>query len=227
MDNKFFKHYIENLPAIEKISVLFREKLPTVDINIDEYEKMSETDEVFKELFEEVLNSSYRYTVDVANMEKLSRENTNTSDEDFIESDKKRTVTHNSMITSLNVMARYIETNTQDLDLSWFNWQKDNRAAYGRFAILLTLNVFKEEIILHKVEEIDISEIKKDLNEIELMIIDYVIILSKIHENHREADSEELEKLNTISTELGKNTDDILAGFYEIYKKRYVNKDSE
>jgi hypothetical protein len=225
MNSEFFRHYLGSLPSIEKISVLFREKLPTVDIDIEKFEAATEQDEVFKELFEDVLNASYKYTVDVANMEKVSRQETETSEEDFIVADQKRTITHNTMISSLNIMTRYIEQKELDLDLSWFNWQKENRAAYGRFAILLTLNVFKEDIILRKVEEIDINEIKKDLNEVELMIIDYVIILSKVHEDHRDPDETELEKLNNISTELGKNTDDILSAFYEIYKKRYIKKE--
>lgn len=227
MNEEFFRHYIDNLPAIEKIAVLFREKLPKVDIDIEKCERLCEQDETFKELFEDVLNTSYRYTADVANMEKFAREDKNTSEEDFMEADQKRSATHNSMIAALNIMTRYVETKDLGLDLSWFDWQKENRAAYGRFAILLTLNVFKEDIILHKIEEIDINKIKKELNEVELMIIDYVLILSKIHEDHRNPNNEELEKLNKISTELGKNSEDILAAFYEIYKKRYVKTSGE
>lgn len=222
MHNEFFKHYTENLSTIEKISSLFREKLPTIDIDIDQCEKMCKENEVFKELFEDVLNTSYRYTVDVANMEKFAREDKNTSEEDFVEADKKRSATHDSMISSLNIMMRYIENNNLEIDTSWFNWQKENRAAYGKFAIILTLNVFKEDIILHKIEEMDINQIKKELNEVELMIIDYVLILSKIHEDHRDASDDEVEKLNKISTDLGKSSEDILSGFYEIYKKRYI-----
>lgn len=222
MHNEFFKHYTENLSTIEKISSLFREKLPKVDIDIDSYEKKCEEDELFKELFEDVLNTSYRYTVDVANMEKFAREDKNTSEEDFMEADKKRSATHNSMITALNIMVRYIETKELELDLDWFNWQTENRAAYGKFAILLTLNVFKEDIILHKIEEMDIDQIKKELSEVELMIIDYVLVLSKIHDDHRDPEESELEKLNKISTELGKDSENILSAFYEIYKKRYV-----
>lgn len=224
MKEEFLSHYKANLPAIEKIAALFREKLPKPEINIEEYEKACSENEVFKELFEDVLNTSYRYTVDVANMEKFARENKNTSDEDFMEADQKRSRTHDSMISALNIMMRYVENNDINIDTRWFNWNKDNRAAYGRFAILLTLNIFKEDIILRKIEEIDIEDIKKDLNEIELMIIDYVLILSKIHEDHRDPKPEELEKLNNISMTLGKNSEEILNGFYEIYKKRYSNK---
>jgi hypothetical protein len=227
MHNEFFKHYIENLPAIEKIASLFREKLPKINIDIESYEEICEKDPIFKELFGDVLNTSYRYTVDVANMEKFAREDKNTSDDDFVESDQKRGVTHDSMISAVNILIRYIEKNNIDIDTKWFNWNKENRAAYGKFAILLTLNVFKEDIILHKIEEIDIEEIKKDLDEVELMVIDYVLILSKIHENHREPDENELEKLKKISTELGKGSEDILSAFYEIYKKRYVKTDIE
>lgn len=224
MHNEFFKHYTEKLSTVEKISYLFREKLPKIDIDMVSYEKKCEQDEVFKELFEDVLNTSYRYTVDVANMEKFAREDKNNSEEDFIEADQKRSATHNSMIAALNIMARYIKTKELGLDLEWFNWQTENRAAYGKFAILLTLNVFKEDIILHKIEEMNIDEIKKELNEVELMIIDYVLILSKIHEDHREPAESELEKLNKISTELGKDYENILSAFYEIYKKRYVER---
>ncbi len=222
MHNEFFKHYTENLSTIEKISFLFREKLPKINMDIESYEKKCEEDEVFKELFEDVLNTSYRYTVDVANMEKFAREDKNNSEEDFLEADQKRSATHNSMIAALNIMARYIETKELDLDLEWFNWQTENRAAYGKFAILLTLNVFKQDIILHKIEEMDIDEIKKDLDEVELMVIDYVLILSKIYEDRREPVESELEKLNKISAELGKDSENILSAFYEIYKKRYM-----
>jgi hypothetical protein len=227
MDQKFLKHYTDNLLSIEEISTLFGDRLPTLDIDLVQCENLCEQNEVFKELFEDVLNTSYRYTVDVANMERFARESKNTSEEDFMEADKKRSITHNSMIASLNIMIRYIQEQKLDINIGWFTWQKENRAAYGKFAILLTLNIFKEDIILQKIEEMDINEITKDLNEIELMVIDYVLVLSKIHEEHRNPNQEELEKLNNISSELNKNSENILTAFYEIYKKRYIKTDSQ
>jgi hypothetical protein len=54
------------------------------------------------------------------------------------------------------------------------------------------------------------------------MILNYVLILSKIHNEDRDTADEEFKQLDNISIELGKNTEDILSAFYEIYKKRYV-----
>lgn len=224
MSKEFIKSFIsENLSTIEKISNLFREKLPKLEIDIAKYEELAEQDPIFKELFEDVLMMSYQYTIDVSNMEKYAREDKETSREDFTEADKKRSITHDSMILSINIMMRYINKNELDIDTRWFAWNADNRAAYGKFAILLTINLFKEEFILHKVEEIDLENIKKSLNEVEIMILDYVLILSKIHNEDRDPTDEEFKKLDIISIELGKNTEDILSAFYEIYKRRYVN----
>jgi hypothetical protein len=223
MSKEFIKSFItENLPAIEKISNIFRDKLPKLEIDIDKYEELAEQDPVFEELFEDVLSTSYQYTIDVSTMEKHAREDKETSQEDFVESDKKRSVTHDSMILAVNVMLRYINKNELDIDTKWFAWNTNNRAAYGKFAILLTLNLFKEEFILHKIEEIDLVDIKKTLNAVEIMILNYVLILSKIHNEDRDTADEEFKQLDNISIELGKNTEDILSAFYEIYKKRYV-----
>lgn len=226
MSKEFLRNFInENLPAIEKISNLFRDKLPKLEIDIDKYEELAEQDPMFEELFEDVLSTSYQYTIDVSNMEKHAREDKETSREDFIESDKKRSVTHDSMILAVNILLRYINKNELDIDTRWFAWNTDNRAAYGKFAILLTLNLFKKEFILHKVEEIDLEDIKKTLNEVEVMILDYVLILSKIHNEDRDPTNEEFKQLDDISIELGKNTEEILSAFYEIYKKRYIGGD--
>jgi hypothetical protein len=182
---------------------------------------------VFEELFEDVLSTSYQYTIDVSTMERHAREDKETSREDFVESDKKRSITHDSMILAVNIMIRYINENDLDIDTKWFAWNTENRAAYGKFAILLTLNLFKEEFILHKVEEIDFEDIKKTLNEVEIMVLNYVLILSKIHNEDRDPSAEEFKQLDKISIDLEKNTEDILSAFYEIYKKRYVGTDVE
>lgn len=219
------RHYQIDNESLDKISELFTEKLPSVNLDIESYEKICDKDETFKELFEDLLNTSYRYTVDVAEMEKYARENKGGYDDDRNELDQKRGRTHDAMISCTDILVRYIENKGIELDLKWFTWPKDNRAGYGRFAILLTLNIFKEEIILHKAEEIDIEKAKKDLNETELMIINYILTLSTIHKEKRTPSEEEYKKMDSISQELDKTPDDLLSGFYQIYKKRYVSKD--
>ena len=223
MSKEFIKSFInENLSDIEKISNLFKGKLPKLEIDIKKYEEFAEQDSVFEELFEDVLSASYQYTIDVSTMEKHAREDKETSRDDFVESDKKRSITHDSMILAVNVILRYINKNELNIDTKWFTWNTDNRAAYGKFAILLTLNLFKQDFILNKVEEIDLDTIKNTLSEAEIMILDYVLILSKINNEDRDPTNEETEQLDNISVGLHKNTEDVLSAFYEIYKNRYL-----
>lgn len=63
--------------------------------------------------------------MDVSTMEKHAREDKQTSSEDFAESDKKRSITHDSMILSVNIMLRYINKNDLDIDTKWFAWNTD------------------------------------------------------------------------------------------------------
>lgn len=60
MSREIIREFISNnLHTIEKISNLFREKLPKLEIDIFSYEKLSQEDPVFKELFKDVLLKSY------------------------------------------------------------------------------------------------------------------------------------------------------------------------
>jgi hypothetical protein len=225
MHEDILKHYNIDTESLDKISELFTDKLPDTNLDVNSYEETCNSDETFRELFEDMLNTSYRYTADVATMEKYVRENKGDYNNERNELDNRRSKTHDTMISCVDILVRYIENKNIDLDLKWFTWPRNNRAGYGKFAILLTLNIFKEEIILHKAENIDIEAVQKDLNATELLIINYVLTLSKIHNEKRVATEDEEIKLNSTSAQLDKGPEEILSGFYQIYKKRYVKKD--
>lgn len=224
MHEKFIPETIsdEQLKAMEE---LFRDNLPESPIVLEEYEKLCKGDEIAEELLQQMVEKSIDYTVDVSTMERYVREHPAELDEDREAVDKKRTITHNATIDSINIFTRYIgKTFGKE---SFIKWDTANRGAYGKFAILLALNLFKEKIIVDLIkektagEDIDIAKLKLSATGQELLVLDYVDILCAAEKEDRALAEEEESKLKEIETELNQTADSILGAFHQIYIKRY------
>lgn len=213
----------EELEAIERI---FRVDLPKSPIDLDEYVIVCENDETATELLQEMIHKCLDYTVDVSNMERYALEHPGEKGEDFESVDKKRSNTHDAMISSANIFSRYILKNNLKKD-SFISWDTANRGAYGKFAILLTLNIFKDKILIDLVKkkspdgQIDTAKLRQGANEQEILVLDYVDILCEAENANRPLEEIELEKLSNIEESLGQTPDKILGAFHTIYMKRY------
>lgn len=225
MENPYIPRDItpEKLEAIERV---FRADLPNSPINLDDYTDLCEKDSTAQELLNELVDRCLDYTVDVSNMERYAIEHEGDKGEDFQMIDKKRSATHDGMIASANIFSRYI-LNQGLKEESFITWSPENRGAYGRFAILLTLNIFKDTILLDLVRkkspkgEIDTNKLRASANEQELLVLDYVDILCGAENNDRPLLETEKAKLIEIEDKLNQTSDKILGAFHTIYMKRY------
>lgn len=159
-------------------------------------------------------------------MERYTREHKQDKGEDFIAVDKKRTITHDATIASINIFSRYL-LNKNLKNESFITWDTNNRGAYGKFAILLTLNTFKDKILLDLIQkrnpdiEVNTSKLREGANEQELLVLDYVDILCGAENEDRALREEEMKALLDIEQKLGQTQDKILGAFHTIYMKRY------
>jgi hypothetical protein len=130
------------------------------------------------------------------------------------------------MIASANIFSRYMLQNGL-LDKSFITWDTENRGAYGKFAILTTLNIFKDKILVDIVRKktpegvIDTKKLRESATEQELLVLDYVDILCAAENEDRSLNENEQEKISNIESELGQTSDKILGAFHGIYMKRY------
>lgn len=212
----------EELEAIER---LFKFNLHPSLIDLAEYKEICKHDETATELLEELVEKCLDYTVDVSVMERFTRENEGIRDEDFDTITNKRKATHDAMIASINIFSRYI-LNNKLTEESFVTWDSSSRVGYGRFALLLTLNIFKEKILLDLVkkkstDEINIEDLRQSADDQELLVIDYVDILCKAEKEDRELTEDEKDTLQKIEKTLNQTSDKILGAFHEIYIRRY------
>jgi hypothetical protein len=220
---------------IELLESLFRDNLKESPINIKMYENMAESDEDIRFCFESMLDCCLNYTEDVAKMERYVREHKGEYDEEREGVDQARTRAHDAMIASVNIFARVLKTKSKEV--AWLKWEENNRGGYGNFAILLTLNRFKNDLIarklLQKIEkiektDIDFKSLKEGANDIEIKIINYVEILSErlraeVSDNQNTINNEPVvsAKLKEIEDELQQDEESILGAFHQIYLRRY------
>lgn len=224
---------------IELLEQLFRENLPKSPIDLNYYESLASTNESIRTTLDEVLSSSLVYTEDIANLEKTILKNPGDFDEDRERLDQVRTRAHNAVIDNINIFARTLRANK--VEVNWFTWSTDNRVAYKKFAVALTLNRFKDSIIKYRKEivseinekikrhEINIGDLKMNANEAQLVVINYVEILINVNRNSEnkdekqrlgEVDMNSNEMLTDIERRLMKSKDEILSAFYRISLKR-------
>ncbi len=212
-------------PELEAIEDLFKADLAPSPINLEYYRNLCETDEVAEELLIDMVRKCLEYAVNVSNMERYVREHKGERDEDREEVDNKRTITHNATMDSINIFSRYIVRKLNESSI--VTWDSGNRGAYGRFAILLTLNTFKEKIILDVMRkktsagELDISRLREKATPTDLLVLDYVDILCTVEKEHRTLNESEQKKLIEIELKLNQTSEKILEAFYKIYTSRY------
>lgn len=219
---------------LELLEQLFKDDLPESPIDLEYYFNLASNDEEIQSTLSDVLKSSLKYTEDIANLEKIILENPGSYDMEREASDKARTRAHNAVIDNINIFARTLRS--KGLEVKWLKWSTEERVAYKKFAVSLTLNRFKDDIldyrkkinedVLEKVKnhEIDIDELKLKAKQSQLVIIEYVEILIKIDkskEGQEDNDTSLLHKrLNEIETKLHKKGEEILSAFYRISMKR-------
>jgi hypothetical protein len=211
---------------LEAIEQVFQIDLPPSIIDVDEYTALCEVDVDALELLKDLVAKCLNYTVDVSNMERYVREHPGDQDEGLEMTSKKRSVTHGSMISSVNIFSRYLLKQGIKTE-SFIKWDSENRGAYGRFAILLTLNAFKDNILVDLVRktfpdgDVNTSALRESANEQELLVLDYVDILCAAEKEDRVLTEEEKDKLIDIERTLSQTADKILGAFHTIYMKRY------
>lgn len=212
------------LEAIERI---FKIDLPKSPIDLDIYSAICEGNIEASDLLTELIEKCLNYTVDVSNMERYVREHEGDKGEDFQTVDSKRSITHDSMIDSANIFSRYLLKNNL-IPESFVTWDTSNRGAYGKFAILLTLNIFKDKILIDLVKkrtptgEVNIQALRDSTSDKqELLVLDYVDILCSAENEDRSLSESEKKKLSNIEKELKQTPDKILGAFHVIYMSRY------
>jgi hypothetical protein len=212
----------EELEAIER---LFRVDLHPPLIDLEEYREVCEKDKTAKELLQELVDKCLSYTIDVSIMERFTLEHEGIRDEDFDTVSNKRKATHDAMIGSVNIFSRYVLKNKL-IEEPFITWDPSNRSGYGRFALLLILNMFKEKMIVDLVVkksqgDINIDALRVSADKQELLVLDYVDILCGAENEDRPLLKKEEERLLEIENNLGQTPDKILGAFHEIYMRRY------
>lgn len=232
---------------LEKLEQLFSEQLPESPIDLAYYQELASKDTMIAMTLKDLLAQSLRYTEDAAELERAALSE-DVSEEERAEIDNKRTVAHNATISSIDIFARTLQQ--QGHKTTWKTWQPHDRWGYGKFAINVTLNRFKESIekyrerivavIAEKIvsSDLDLDKLRtKDINSVENLVIRYVEVLAGLLKNkgpkdtlsdvlrdqiqHPEQLTQHNEELQRIKSNLGKNDAEILSAFYRIYNRRY------
>lgn len=218
----------EHLEPEELDAVLFyvSEKLPPSPIQIKIHRSICEsTGDILLQRFESMFDACIQYVLDVSIHEKARLSGTDTSTPDTA-----RTVTHNNVITCVSAYRSLLPGTALEDDLQLIPRESDGRVRIGKFAVLLALNHFREEIIIAKKlkelgldsEGVVFDKLKTmSISEADMLVIEYVEEASRTYNNDRAFDSQELEKLTLIKKQLGLSEESIFSRFFEIYKKGY------
>jgi hypothetical protein len=148
--------------------------------------------------------------------------------------DHKRTETHDATIAAINAYREILDhkgwLNNEGEKLEIIPKGDAARGRFGKFALLLTLNRFKDQITLVKKfsregAAIDYDKLKKfTKTEQELLVIEYVQTVSHIYEQEDLTTPPEAEleaKLHEIEDKLGLDEETIFHNFITIYEKGY------
>ncbi len=229
---------MERITPIElkEFSEITDSKLAPSPIDVERHKRQAEGDPMLEKRLNEMLDCCFEYTKDVAHHEHLRR-----SGKDFevetASADAQRAETHNKTIEAImsyrNALddKKLIKTDGAKLEL--IPTSSQSRAAFGKFALLLTLNRFKEQITLVKKFSregihIDYEKLKgMTQNEQDLLIIEYVQITSSIYEKDDIENPPAVEvedRLHTIEDTLGLDEGTIFQNFIRIYEKGYLQE---
>jgi hypothetical protein len=237
--NESLTSQIDTLSAdeLELLEQLFRDKLPESPIDLESYKELAKTDEGINMTLESMLKTSLRYTEDVARLERFALENPGVRDEERMLIDETRTRTHNATISDINIFARTLRHRGHDVN--WLKWQPENRGAYGSFAIKLTLNRFRNDIIgfrdqvyINTLEALEKGKIDTaglgSLNATEIKVVQYVeLLIELMRESESDTDTHikfmrtKAQELGQIRSSLNRTEEEILGAFHRIYTRRY------
>lgn len=221
----------EDLTLLESLFNISTD-FPRSPIKLEEHREMIAHDEEAKKRFSIMILNCLRYVEDFAKHQdaKYSGDELKTQSQ----FDRQRTIAHNEMIVSVDAYYNWlIGQKNKQYNTDWKYWpeySEENkgrtRVIYGKFAIALTLNRFKDQLIeLKKIQtsSSDLSEIKeihKHDKKI-LAIIKYIEILSKILEEDRQATLPEKQELKEIERSLKITEEQILILFRNLYTNEY------
>lgn len=110
-------------------------------VSIEQLEMLCGDDEILKELLSDMLQSCLRYTKTVARWQEVFIKNKGVRDEDLNDIDTLRSSVHDATIADINLFSRTL--NKQGKDIHWMakgGMDGRNRAAYGKFALAITLS---------------------------------------------------------------------------------------
>ena len=110
-----------------------------VPVTLEELEALCVGDEILEELLEDVLDQCLKYTKTIIDFNKIIAESDGDREgaETLARIDAVRKGTHDSTIDIINAFSRMLGKKSKDN--SWMEKIIDNRSAYMRFAIALTL----------------------------------------------------------------------------------------
>ncbi|MEK7169890.1 MAG: hypothetical protein AAB767_01220 [Patescibacteria group bacterium] len=107
-----------------------------------ELERLCDGDEHLSKLLQSTFAQCARYTEDVARFLQIEAKGHEAKETgEYHEIDKKRALTHNATIDSINILAR--ELSRYGRDGSWVKTLSGNRVAYMKFALTLTFDRMK------------------------------------------------------------------------------------
>lgn len=202
-----------------------KKKLQPSPINLERHLKQSEGKPLLESRLEKMIDICFEYTKDVAHHERLRREG---KDVETADADIKRTETHEETMAAIIAYTSALEqfklNNPEEPEI--IPHKNQSRVHFGKFAILLTLNRFKDQITLIKNirehgQEIDYAKLRSlTKTEAELLTIEYVETLSQML-NEDDVSEEKSKVLHEIEDKLHQDENHILQAFVELYERSY------
>lgn len=231
------KHNLETLHPdlgpedFREFLTLFGEKLQPSPINLDKHIESAGKDPILKDRLTAMIDSCFAYTKDVARHEYLRRTETLENPNDVVTADAQRAATH---ARNAQDIRRYFDALEEKRispsnDAEVIPSKTAVRAHYGKFAVLLTLNRFKDQItfmnqIIERSHDVNYEQLRQlTQNEAELFTIEYVEILSAIIDDKISTDQEA--RLHEIEDKLQQDENHILQAFANIYDRTYTRRD--
>lgn len=113
-------------------------------ITLSELEELCNGNETLMYCFEGMILSSLRYAETVCRFEQIVRRGqTSNEDDTRKEIETLRSAVHDSTIASIDLLSRNLKKHQKNND--WIGKMAGNRAAYGKFAILIAFEVVLQQ----------------------------------------------------------------------------------
>lgn len=138
---KYSMHFELAPEEHDSLDILASEEVRRPIVSLQELEALCGDEEVLKELLAEMVQSCLKYTITVAKWQESHAKNRGEITEDFLDTDKLRTSVHDRTINDINIFSRTLKKFGKDnsfMDKAGMDGK--NRAAYGKFALTLTLS---------------------------------------------------------------------------------------